>query len=59
MSLGDPGDVLYMVWVRRRAIQKGIDFPDIAVRKDFDFHNFGTRNDASFQRFGRAQKGWV
>ena len=32
--------VLYIFWVRGRAIGKGIDFHDFGIRNDIDFRNF-------------------
>ena len=34
------GGVLYIFWVRGRAIGKGIDFYDFGVRNGIDFRNF-------------------
>ena len=37
------GGVLYISWVRGRAIEKGIDFHDFGIRNCIDFHGFGIR----------------
>ena len=34
------GGVLYIFWVRGRAIGKGIDFHDFGIRNGIDFRNF-------------------
>ena len=36
------GGVLYISWVRGRAIGKGIDFHDFGIRNGIAFHDFGT-----------------
>ena len=35
-----PGGLLYICWVRGRAIEKGIDFHDFGIRNGIDFRNF-------------------
>ena len=48
----DPGGgVLYIFWVRGRAIGKGIDFHDFGIRNGIDFHEFGIRNGITFRDF--------
>ena len=44
IGLTNPRGVLYIFWVRGRAIGKGIDFHDFGIRNGIDFHDFGTRN---------------
>ena len=34
------GGLLYIFWVRGRAIGKGIDFHDFGIRNGIDFRNF-------------------
>ena len=46
------GDALQILWVRGRAIGKGIYFPDIGIKNDINFCNFGIRNSADFLDFG-------
>ena len=41
-----------MFQVRGRAIEKGIDFPDIGIKNGINFHNFGIRNGMDFQDVG-------
>ena len=36
----NPGAVLYIFWVRGRAIGKGIDFHDFGIRNGINFRNF-------------------
>ena len=43
------GGVLYIFWVRGRAIGKGIDFHGFGIRNDF--HDFGIRNGINFRNF--------
>ena len=38
------GGVLYIFWVRGRAVGKGIDFHDFGIRNGINFHHFGIRN---------------
>ena len=45
------GGVLYIFWVRGRAIGKGIDFHDFGIRNGIDFHDFGIRNGINFRNF--------
>ena len=45
------GGVLYIFWVRGRAIGKGIDFHDFGIRNGIDFHEFGIRNGITFRDF--------
>ena len=45
------GRVLYIFWVRGRAIGKGIDFHDFGIRNGIDFHGFGIRNGINFRNF--------
>ena len=45
------GGVLYIFWVRGRAIGKGIDFHDFGLRNGIDFHDFGIRNGIDFHNF--------
>ena len=40
-----------MIWVRGRAIGKGIFFPDIGIKNGINFHTFGLRNGTDFQNF--------
>ena len=49
----DPGGggVLYIIWVRGRAIGKGIVFHDFGIRNGIDFHDFGIRNGIDFRNF--------
>ena len=42
-----PGGLLYIFWVRGRAIGKGIDFHDFGIRNGIDFHDFGIRRTVS------------
>ena len=42
------GEVLYILWVRGRAIGKGIDFHDFGIKNGVDCHDFGIRNDYQF-----------
>ena len=37
------GGVLYIFWVRERAIGKGIEFHDFGTGNGIDFHDFGIR----------------
>ena len=46
-----PGGVLYIFWVRGRAIGKGINFHDFGIRNGIDFHDFGIRNGINFRNF--------
>ena len=39
-----PRSALHIFWVRGRAIEKGIDFPDIGIKNGINFHNFCIRN---------------
>ena len=50
-SAGPGGGVLYIFWVRGRAIGKGIDFHDFGIRNGIDFHDFGIRNGIDFHNF--------
>ena len=43
--------VLYIFWVRGRAIGKGIDFHDFGIRNGINFHDFGIRNGINFHNF--------
>ena len=43
--------VLYIFWVRGRAIRKGIDFHDFGIRNGINFRNFGIRNGINFRNF--------
>ena len=43
--------VLYIFWVRGRAIGKGIDFHDFGIRNGIDFHDFGIGNGINFRNF--------
>ena len=45
------GGLLYIFWVRGRAMGKGIDFHDFGIRKGIDFHDFGIRNGIDFRNF--------
>ena len=45
------GGVLYIFWVRGRAIGKGIDFHDFGIRNSIEFHDFGIRNGINFRNF--------
>ena len=45
------GGVLYIFWVRGRAIGKGIDFHDFGIRNGIDFDEFGIRNGITFRDF--------
>ena len=45
------GGVLYIFWVRGRAIGKGINFHEFAIRNGIDFHDFGIRNGIDFCNF--------
>ena len=45
------GGVLYIFWVRGRAIGKGIDFREFGIRNGIDFHDFGIRNGIDFFNF--------
>ena len=45
------GGVLYIFWVRGRAIGKGIDFHDFGIRNGIEFHDFGIRNGINFRNF--------
>ena len=45
------GGVLYIFWLRGRAIGKGIDFHDFGIRNGIDFHDFGIRNGVNFHNF--------
>ena len=48
-----PGGTLHIFWVRRRAVGKGIDFPDIGIRNGIDFHNLWYKERGiNFQDFG-------
>ena len=51
MVPGGGGGVLYIFWIRRRAIGKGIDFHDFGIRNGIDFHDFGIRNGINFRNF--------
>ena len=46
------GGVLYICWVRGRAIQKGIDFHDLGIRNSIDSRNFGIRSGTDCYDFG-------
>ena len=48
---GSPGGVLYIIWVRGRAIGKGIVFHDFGIRNGINFHDFGIRNGIDFRNF--------
>ena len=48
---GTPGGLLYIFWVRGRAIGKGIDSHDFGVRNGIDFHDFGIRNGINVHNF--------
>ena len=45
------GGILYIFWVRGRAIGKGIDFHDFGIRNGIDFHDFGIRNGIDVRNF--------
>ena len=45
------GGVLYIFWVRGRAIGKGIDFHEFGIRNGIDLHDFGIRNGIDFFNF--------
>ena len=45
------GGVLHIIWVRGRAIGKGIVFHDFGIRNGIDFHDFGIRNGIDFRNF--------
>ena len=45
------GGVLYIFWVRGRAIGKGIDLHDFGIRNGIDFHDFGIRNGINSRNF--------
>ena len=45
------GGLLYIFWVRGRAIGKGIDFHDFGIMNGIDFHDFGIRNGIDFRNF--------
>ena len=49
--LGPGGGVLYIIWVRGRAIGKGIVFHDFGIRNGIDFHDFGIRNGIDVRNF--------
>ena len=49
-------DLGSLLWVRGRAIGKGIDFPDIGIKNGINFYNFGMRNGTDFQGFGMKYK---
>ena len=51
LTLHPPGGVLYIFWVRGRAIGKGIDFHDFGIRNGINFHDFGIRNGINFCNF--------
>ena len=51
LSFPGGGGVLYIVWVRGRAIGKGIDFHEFGIRNCTDFHDFGIRNGIDFCNF--------
>ena len=46
------GGVLYIFWVRGRAIGRGIDFHDFGIRNGIYFYDFGIRNGIDFHDFG-------
>ena len=48
---------IYILWVRVRAIGKGIYFPDIGIKTGINFPNFGVRNGTDIQDFGMKCKG--
>ena len=48
---GEGGGLLYIFWVRGRAIGQGIDFHDFGIRNGIDFHEFGIRNGITFRDF--------
>ena len=50
-SGSNPGGVLYIFWVRGRAIGKGINVHDFGIRNGIDFHDFGIRNGINFHNF--------
>ena len=45
------GGVLYIFWIRGRAIGKGIDLHDFGIRNGIDLQDFGIRNGINFQNF--------
>ena len=49
-----PGGLLYIFWVRGRAIGKGINFHDFGIRNSIDFHDFGIRNGIDFCNWYRV-----
>ena len=51
MGATAPGGVLYIIWVRGRAIGKGIVFHDFGIRNGIDFHDFGIRSGIDFRNF--------
>ena len=51
LLLSPGGGVLYIFWVRGRAIGKGIDFHDFGIRNGIEFHDFGIRNGINFRNF--------
>ena len=49
------GGVLYIFWIRGRAIGKGIDLHDFGIsgiRNGIDLQDFGIRNGIDLQDFG-------
>ena len=48
---GRGGGLLYIFWVRGRAIGKGIDFHDFVIRNGINFHDFVIRNGIDFRNF--------
>ena len=40
LARGGGGRVLYIFWLRGRAIGKGIDFHDFGIRNGINFYNF-------------------
>ena len=55
-----PGGVLYIFWVRGRAIGKGIDFHDFGIRNGINFRNFaiGIGSGMHFWKIG-IRNGYV
>ena len=51
LARGGGGGVLYIFWVRGRAIGKGIDFHDFVIRNGINFHDFVIRNSINFRNF--------
>ena len=47
------GGVLYIFWVRGRAIGKGIDFHDFGIRNGIDFHEIWYKERYHFSRFSQ------